>query len=340
MTISYRKINEFKGENGPQSPAVLFSASTEDPLAIDQFMQIEGAPLSYNNVCDVDRLLQTVTHIWAAWRFQYSKDPLITVACKHGNPCGVGVQEQFADLSLKAAIKGDSRAVFGGSVMTNVKMNSEMAAALLFHMPKQKALFDCVIAPEFDDGAITMLSRAKGKCRLLVNPALYDQGHRIDAAPRFRYVRGGKLEQPNYTFHLNFHQPELMVYGGDRSGDVEKDLLVADAISRTSNSNTITIVKDGMLLGNGVGQQDRVSAAHLAVRKAIDAGHSLENAVACGDSFFPFADAPKVLIDEGIRAIFSTSGSVNDSEVRDLCISRGIILYQLLDTIARGFFGH
>ena len=83
-----------------------------------------------------------------------------------------------------------------------------------------------------------------------------------------------------------------------------EDLILAWAVGCTSNSNTITLVKDGMLLGNGVGQQDRVGAAQLAIMRAGE--KDLNGAVAYSDSFFPFPDAPQILIDYGIKIIFST----------------------------------
>jgi len=138
-----------------------------------------------------------------------------------------------------------------------------------------------------------------------------------------------------------FNDQELKKFGppiGEHFG-LHLNMILAWAVGSTSNSNTITIVNDGMLLGNGVGQQDRVGAAGLAIRRAIDAGHEdqLNGAVAYSDSFFPFPDAVEVLADAGIKAIFSTSGSVRDKEVQDLCVARGIALYQLPDKKARGF---
>lgn len=56
------------GENAWQTPAYLYSSGTDDPLALGKFRLIEGAPPSYNNWCDIDRLLQTSTHIGAISR--------------------------------------------------------------------------------------------------------------------------------------------------------------------------------------------------------------------------------------------------------------------------------
>ena len=108
-----------------------------------------------------------------------------------------------------------------------------------------------------------------------------------------------------------------------------------------SNSNTITIVKDGRLLGNGVSQQDRKGAAKLAAfLRAKDAGHDTKEAVAYSDSFFPFTDGPEILISAGIKVIFATSGSVRDKEVLEFCKEKGIIFVTIPDKDGRGFFRH
>ena len=339
--ITGEKVFEFKGENGPQSPAGLFSAGGDDPLALENFKVIEGAAPSYNNWCDVDRLLQTMTHIAAAWKLYLGIVPKVAIGVKHGNPCGAAVNETMMG-ACRDMVKGDTRAIFGGLVMANFEVAGPQAEMMAMAMPDGKARFDGVIAPSFTDDAITILARAKGKCRLIVNAALEGEGSAVlDTTPRFRFMRGGFLVEPNYTFILNFKDPEMKIFG---AGDpiVQQDLLIAWGVGCASNSNTITIVKNGMLIGNGVGQQDRVGAAELAIKRAVDAGHKdkLYQAVAYSDSFFPFPDAVEVLIRAGLRAIFSTSGSVNDKVIQDLCVSKGVTLYQLPDAKARGFFGH
>ena len=42
----------------------------------------------------------------------------------------------------------------------------------------------------------------------------------------------------------------------------------------------------------------------------------------------------------GVTAILATSGSKNDDLTRKLCAGRGVALYLLPDSEARGFFGH
>jgi len=343
--ITGSKVCEFKGENGPQSPAFLFSVGSDDPLALERFKLIEGTPPSFNNWCDIERLLQTMTHLATGWLKNYGIVQCIAVGDKHGNPCGATIKSNEID-AVRDMVRGNDKSIFGGFVLVNFRVTREIAEAMAQAMPGGRAMFDGVIAPYFDEDAIEVLARKKGKCRLMTNPALdvantVAENLCLDMTPRFRYVRGGFLLEPNYTFVLDFKHPEMKVYG-QRNERAENNLLLAWAVGCTSNSNTITIAANSALIGNGVGQQDRVGAAKLAIERAVDAGHKalLEGAVAYSDSFFPFEDGVRVLIDAGITAVFSTSGSIRDKFVQDLCVEKGVTLYQLPDALARGFFAH
>jgi len=326
------------GENGYQVPASLqriHGRWEDDPLAITNWQLVAGSPLSYNNICDLDRMLQTMTHIGAGFDKNFNEVPCVAVGAKHGNACGVGVAGKEVE-AIDKMLVGDLRAIFGGSVMLNFDVDEKVAEELIHkHVKEGRRLLDIVAAPSFSPEAIEILSRKKGKCRLLANPKILKAGlSSLDTADRFRYVRGGFLEQPNYTF-----VPEIK----------NKDVILAWAIGSTSNSNTITLVKDGRLYGNGVGQQDRVGAAKLAIFRADEsatfaAGENknadLSGSTAYSDSFFPFPDAVEALADRGVRTIFSTSGSVNDEKIMNFCKSRGLTLITLPDKEARGFYQH
>ncbi|PIR68559.1 hypothetical protein COU49_00765 [Candidatus Nomurabacteria bacterium CG10_big_fil_rev_8_21_14_0_10_35_16] len=345
QSIFGKRISELAyGENAYQAPAFLnrIHGAKEDVLAITNWELVAGSPMSYNNICDVDRMIQTITHIGAGMEKNLNSIPKITLGVKHGNPCGVGVSDNQVE-SISKMLEGDLRAIFGGSVMLNFPVDEKIADELIHkHISEGRRLLDIVAAPSFTDEAIEILSRKKGKCRLLVNPAISQAGiNALDSQKRFRYVRGGFIEQPNYTFVPDLTRQDLVGL---------QDIILAWAIGSTSNSNTITLVKNGRLYGNGVGQQDRVGAAKLAIFRADDAakfaqGQSLnsadlQGAVAYSDSFFPFPDAVEVLIDRGIKTIFSTSGSVNDDKIIELCKSKGVNLVMLPDKEARGFYQH
>ncbi|OGI67977.1 hypothetical protein A2738_03980 [Candidatus Nomurabacteria bacterium RIFCSPHIGHO2_01_FULL_42_15] len=370
------------GENAYQKPAFFYKNLNvkEEPLALHNWKLLAGNSMSYNNFCDLDRMMQTMTHIGAGFEKNFAKVPDIAIGAKHGNACGVGLcfaeagfghAKAGVDSKIEAVDKmlmGDLRAIFGGSVMLNFKVDEKIAEELIHKFSpdikegKQRRLLDIVAAPEFTPEAIDILARKKGKCRILVNPAIEKAGmSSLDVTSRFRYVRGGFLTQPNYTFVPDLTSNPLL------KGEEEiRDIVLAWAVGCTSNSNTITLVKDGRLVGNGVGQQDRVGAAKLAIFRADDAAKfsadqqknspaseslagtfreenfsaDLSGAVAYSDSFFPFPDAVEVLINRGIKTIFSTSGSVNDEKIIELCKQKSVNLIMLPDTEARGFYQH
>jgi phosphoribosylaminoimidazolecarboxamide formyltransferase/IMP cyclohydrolase len=338
MSVSPEPWECAYGENAWQAPARLVHDG-QDPLAIGRFEQLEGSAPSYNNIAELDRQLQTVTHIAAAFDVAEAPVPAIAIGTKHGNCCGAGVAESPVT-ATERMLTGDTRAIFGGCVMLNFGVDQEIANVLLNHASEGRRLLDTVAAPAFSDQALDLLARKLGKCRILANPALASLSRdSLDTAPRRRPVRGGVLEQPNYTFVLDLSDPEVWSHG-ELSKRQRQDLLLAWAVGSTSNSNTVTLVRHGQLLGNGVGQQDRVGGCALAIRRARDAGHDVSASVAYSDSFFPFPDAPQALIDAGVSAIFSTSGSVRDDVVRQTMIDAGVTVRQLPDRSARGFFGH
>ncbi len=332
-------VNLPKGENGYQTPAALYKdPDVANPFGLDKYLVLDGVPLSYNNYTDIDRLYQTMLHILAAWSLNFRCAPYIAVGVKHGNACAAAVGTDVCEVVRKAAI-GDNRAMFGGLMMCNFPLDGELAKTIVTSgMNGRTQKFDSVIATGFNQDAMRFFQRKGGRCRIVRAPFGLGKGLGI-ANKLFRQVEGGFLVQPGYGFVPDFSKMQVC---GVPGRDFTKDLALAIAVGSTSNSNTITIANNGMLLGNGVGQHDRVGAAELAIKRARDAGHDneLEGASAYSDSFFPYPDAPKVLIDAGIQAIFSTSGSINDKLTHDLCRERGVILYQMPDSEARGFFRH
>ena len=334
------------GENPQQADASMFSCKTNDPLALDKFRVIEGNP-GFVNWTDVDRGLQTMTHTGAGMELNFGEVPLIAIGIKHGNPCGAAVGSNPIKVVRKMAM-GDSLALFGGVVMVNFRITQRIAEAMVTAGKDdgKKQSFDAVVAPSFTDGAIKILSRGGARCKLLVNPALETESANLDTAPLMRMTRGGWLIQPNHTHVLDLNDDNMVIHGERRDKKAEIDLILAWAINVTSNSNTITVVNDSMLLGNGVGQQARVWAAKLCVSRGIDAKHAtqMKGAVATSDSFCPYPDAPEALINAGVTTIYSLSGSTapggGDSATIQRCEESDVTLYMFPNTMGRGFFMH
>lgn len=330
------------GENPWQKNAGLYiERDNDDPLSLGKFKLIEGIELSYNNFTDVDRLLQTITHAAATFDKNNREVPIVVLGAKHGNLCGAGF-DKTAKTAVEKMLDGDLRAIFGGSIVINTPINREIAETIMkYKMEKGKRILDIVMAPAVDDEAMELLKRKNGKLRVLVNPALGELGQdSLDKTLRSRYVRGGRLAQDNYTHVIDCHSDEVEKHGKEPTENQMNDMQFAWAIGCTSNSNTICIVKDGMLLSNGVGQQDRVTAAELALMRAKNAGHNIKGSSAYSDSFFPFPDGPEILAEAGVTAILTTRGSVNDKIVADTLAEAGVTFCTFPDKEARGFYAH
>ncbi|HEY5442289.1 MAG TPA: hypothetical protein VIJ68_02015, partial [Candidatus Saccharimonadales bacterium] len=347
------------GENPQQAPAAFYADNRAevDPLGLDQFEHVQGMERSYVNMTDIDRLLQTVAHLAAGFERNFGKVPSIAVGVKHGNACGAGISGTPVE-AVQKMLAGDTRAIFGGVIMINAEIDEAVAQALMHHaMDGDKPrLLDGVIGASVTKEALELLSR--NKLRVVVNSALADLSEKsLDHGRRQRPVRGGVLEQPNYDFVLDL-SADYMQFHGQLDERQKHDMVLAWAVGATSNSNTITLVQDGQLIGNGVGQQDRVGAAQLALTRTTnefpqlsEEGDSfilkvtlnkqkLSGSVAYSDSFFPFPDGPELLAKAGVKAILASSGSIGDEQVIKTLTSAGVSIAMLPDKTGRGFYAH
>ena len=312
---------------------------SDDPLSLQNFVRDPTGAPSYNDMVELDRNVQTLTHIAAGADVNLGTVPYMGIATKHGNPCGAAIGNTREEV-VEKLLTGDQIAIFGGTITVNFEINRLLAKKLVMYPENKKRFLGSVVAPAFDEGAREYLSVASKKMALYTNSELakLDRSS-LDSMQRWRYVRGGRLVQDNYTFVPKLSNAHHLP-GESFSTQQYTDLVLAWAIGCTSNSNTITVVKNGELLGNAVGQQDRVGSAALAVMRAKRAGHDLEGAVAYSDSFFPFSDGVQVLIDAGVKLILTTTGSIRDAEVQKACQDQGVSMLLLPDSEARGFFGH
>ena len=330
-----------KGENEYQD-ASQYKVHEGNPLAIHVFTELHNKPLGYNTLCDLDRLLHTLRKIATGLtkNFHSSEVPLIAVGAKHGNPCGASFGDTKKEV-LEKMIAGDRRAIFGGFIITSFEIGLEEAECILeYRMDEgKKRMINAIAAPSFTAPAIEYLTKYS-KCLLLINEGLGTTAIcAVSTEERFRQVEGGVLYQSPYTFILDCDRLSTTNVLTDSQ---KSNLILAWGVGSTSNSNTVTIVADNILIGNGIGQQDRVGSCELAVKKARDAGHGalLKGATAYSDSFFPFTDGPEVLLQAGIQVILASSGSVKDDSVIEHCTNAYITLCLIPDREGRGFFGH
>ncbi|GAB3820083.1 bifunctional phosphoribosylaminoimidazolecarboxamide formyltransferase/IMP cyclohydrolase [Tessaracoccus terricola] len=298
---SWEKVSGLRyGENSHQG-AALYSYEA-GPAGITQAELLHGKAMSYNNYTDGD----------AAYRAAYDFDEPCVAIIKHANPCGIAVGADIAEAHRRAH-ECDPVSAFGGVIATNRPVSVAMAETV-------KDIFtEVIIAPDFEDGALEILTRKKN-IRLL-KAAPYSHRERS-----LHPISGGALLQ----------QPDRIDAEGDAAANwtlaageaVDKatlaDLEFAWRACRSVKSNAILLASGGASVGVGMGQVNRVDSCKLAVERA---GERAAGSVAASDAFFPFSDGPQILIDGGVKAIVQPGGSIRDDETIEACKAAGVALY-------------
>jgi phosphoribosylaminoimidazolecarboxamide formyltransferase/IMP cyclohydrolase len=172
------------------------------------------------------------------------------------------------------------------------------------------------VAPDFQFDALKLLRERWKNVRLLeVGPV-----DKFDADELHMHkIVGGLLVQQRDLSGVD--EASWKVASQRKPTEQEmKDLKFAWLVCKHVKSNAIVVAKDSMLMGAGAGQMDRPSAARLAVEKA---GARVKGCVAASDAFFPFPDAPKLLLEAGVTAIIHPGGSLRDQETLDVANQKG-----------------
>ncbi len=278
--------------------------------------QLHGKEMSYNNYVDVD----------AAWRAVGDfADPAVAIV-KHSNPCGIAVVPGGADDAVarahEQALASDPVSAYGGVVAVNRPVTAALAEQI------SKVFTEVVLAPGFEDAALTVLTRKKN-VRLLEMPA------DVAADPvEFRGISGGILAQTRDALDAAGDDPTnwRLAAGPPVDPATLADLHFAWRACRSVKSNAILLARGGASVGIGMGQVNRVDSARLAVERA---GGRAAGAVAASDAFFPFADGAEVLFAAGVTAVVQPGGSVHDEDVVAAAEAAGVSMYF---TGARHFF--
>ena len=289
------------GEN-PHQGAALYALPDLGP-GVASARQVQGKPLSYNNIADADAAFELVSEF----------DPeaqAAAVIIKHANPCGAAVASDLAK-AYERAFAGDPVSAFGGIAAFNRALDAETADAIA------RIFTEVVIAPDADEAALDVLS-AKKNVRVLLTGGLADA--RRDGQ-MIKSVAGGLLVQERDFGHVR--EAELKVVT-ERTPEPEEmaDLLFAWRVVKHVKSNAIVFAKDGRTAGVGMGQTSRVEAVRLAARKAEDAAKEngwdaprTHGSAVASDAFFPFADGLMEAVEAGARCVIQPGGSVRDEAV-------------------------
>ncbi len=259
----------------------------------DDAQQHGGKELSYLNLFDGD----------AAWRLvhELSGDaglPAVAII-KHANPCGAAVAADLVT-AYERALECDVQSAFGGVVAIGGAVTRELADAIAGG-PQA----DVIIAASYEPAALETLTARRKATRILSGPAPERAGRQL------RSLGASVLVQEVDEFVSPRAGWEVVT--SRRPTDEEwRDLVLAWRVCGRTTSNAVAVVNDGQAVGVGAGQQSRVVAAEIAVRKA---GERAKGGAAASDAFFPFSDGLLVLAAAGVSAVVQPGGSVRDPEV-------------------------
>lgn len=280
------------GEN-PHQPAAFYG----DIEAL--FTKLNGKELSYNNLVDVDAACQIIAEF---------TNPAFAII-KHTNVCGVAERSDVLT-AWEAALAGDPESAFGGVLASNQTVNIATAQKI------NELFFEILIAPAFDEDALTLLKSKKNRILLQQKQNFYPERE-------YKRILNGVLVQDadktNYA--------EWTEAGGRNTTEVEKqDLIFANIICKHLKSNAIALVKNKQLVGKGCGQTSRIDALRQSLEKANQFGFNLEGAVLASDAFFPFDDCARMAHQAGITALIQPGGSVRDNDTIQYCKDNNIAL--------------
>ncbi len=277
------------GEN-PKQNASWYRAYGEEGLQNAEILQ--GKPLSYNNILDLDAAISTVN--------EFSEPACVAV--KHNNPCGVGTASNLSN-AVKKGLAADPVSVFGGIVAINGTIDLEIATQL-------KTIFlECVVAPDFTEEALSLFATKKN-LRILKASNMESWKTSFE----FRRVMGGFLVQDKDTVELEFSD-DWTIVGEDITDEIKKEMVFAMKTCAYLKSNAISLTSAGQSIGFGMGQVNRVDAVEQAISRAKKFHPDAKNIVLASDAFFPFADSITLAAKAGIKWVIQPGGSVKDDDV-------------------------
>ncbi len=294
LNLRYQKADSLRyGENPHQSAAFYRTETAPVPCAA-WAKQLNGSPLSFNNILDLDAALEIVKDF---------KTPTCAII-KHNNPCGLATAGNLQD-AFTNALECDRTSAFGSIVGLNRKVTIQTANTIR-DAAKSGVKIEAIIAPSYTKKALRALSRVS-------NRQIFETGELLPTEPilQLRNVTGGVLVQEQDAHKIKKNDLQFVTRRKPTDEEIES-LLFAWKACKHVKSNCILLAQGTQTVGIGAGQMSRVDAAIIAVRKA---GEKAEDAVLASDAFFPFPDGVEIAGEAGIRAIIQPGGSVNDESV-------------------------
>lgn len=323
-------------------------------LASDVELLQSGKHPGKTNITDVDNALNIL---------RYFQDTPCTVIVKHNNPCGVARGSSLSE-SYYHANMADRIAAFGGAVTLNREVDKETAQLIC------RQYSEVVAAPEYAEGVLDIFSKKKNlrimrianieRLQSFIGERVVDFKSLMDGGVivQWSYVPQTLKKENLITASSLYKGREYRIKRLPTDSEYE-DLIFGWLVESGITSNSVIYVKNGVTVGIGTGEQDRVGVAEIARDKAYKktadriafqdyqqsysaitdpsllAGidervknekGGLKGSCMISDAFFPFKDGVEVGIKEGVSAVIQPGGSERDFESIEACNEAGVAM--------------
>ena len=302
LNFQFTKSQALRYGENPHQRAAFYTDSNLEEVSIANSKQIQGKPLSYNNLADADAALQCVRDF----------DEPSCVIIKHANPCGVASRKDILR-AYQSAYQTDPTSAFGGIIAFNRELDIATAEVII-----NQQFVEVIIAPKINIATLKILAK-KDNIRVLECGELGKPKTTLD----FKKVSGGLLVQDNDIELINVDNLKCVTTIKPSDSEMN-DLIFAWKVAKSVKSNAIVYVKNQMTIGIGAGQMSRIYSAKIAGIKAADENLEVEGSVMASDAFFPFRDGIDAAAKAGISSIIHPGGSMRDDEVIAAANEHGI----------------
>ncbi len=304
LTLTYEKVQEMRYGENPHQLGALYKEIGKCTGSLTIAKQLNGKELSFNNINDTNGALELLKEF---------EEPTV-VACKHGNPCGVGSDKENIYEAWKKAFNADKTSIFGGIVTVNREVTMELAKEM------KEIFLEVIVAPSFAPDALELL-KSKRNLRLLELPDINVK--QPEGSYDIKKINGGIIVQ---TIDSKLLEDYTVVTDRKPSDKELEDMMFAWKVVKYVKSNGIAIAKDKQTIGIGPGQVNRIWAAKQCFEHAEEliAPGVTKGAVLASDAFFPFDDCVEAAHNAGITAIIQPGGSVRDQDSINKCNEYGI----------------
>ena len=351
----------YKLVNGNLTLGEVTALAPGQPLASNPELLQSGKHPGKTNLTDADNALNIL---------RYLDDTPCAVIVKHNNPCGVARAASLVEAYARAN-RADRLAAFGGCIALNREVDLETARLI------NEQYAEVVVAPEFAPGVMELFATKKNLRVMRINNMARLTGFVAQRVVDFKsLIDGGLVAQWSFVPEARSVHQLLPAEATTKDGTPHRiqrlptpqeyqDLLFGWLVEAGVTSNSVLYVKDGVTVGIGTGEQDRVGVAEIARDKAyrkladwlawekhhisynelllkfgaqgqsymrtideeVAARHGgLIGCSMVSDAFFPFRDGAEVGIREGITAIVQPGGSMRDWDVIDCCNAANVAM--------------